>query len=118
MAFFDTCPDFPRNHRGKVDYAYIKQVLTRIFYAGVIDHEPWGISMVQGRHEPLISLETYRAIQDKLAGKSRHKPRAVEDADVQAMVATAQGLPFAVEHGQALRLLHVLRSDEGVRSLP
>ena len=58
--------------------------------------------MVQGRHEPLISLETYQAIQDKLAGKSRHKPRAVEDAfPLRGSVMCECGNPLTACHSRS-----------------
>ena len=35
-------------------------------YAGYIEYAPWGISLRKGRHEPLISCETFLRIQEKL----------------------------------------------------
>jgi len=73
--FFQSRPEFPRNRHGRVEISHVRQVLTRVFYAGIIDHERWGIHMVQGHHAPLISFATYKAIQDKLNGKTRLRPR-------------------------------------------
>lgn len=51
----------------------VKRLLTRIVYAGYIDYPRWEVSLRKGHHEPLISLETFRRIQDKLLGKARFR---------------------------------------------
>jgi site-specific DNA recombinase len=48
---------------------YVKRMLTKIFYAGHIEYAPWEVSRRLARHEPLISLETYEKIQERLNGK-------------------------------------------------
>ena len=45
------------------------RILTRPIYAGYIESKVWGVSFRKGQHEPLISLETYQRIQEKLSGK-------------------------------------------------
>ena len=49
----------------------ISDLLSRVIYAGYVEHEPWGISRRLGHHEPIISLETYERIQ------ARRNARAV-----------------------------------------
>ena len=47
----------------------VKKLLTRIVYAGYIEYKPWKVSRRVGHHEPIIQLETFERIQDKLNGK-------------------------------------------------
>lgn len=48
----------------------VKRMVERSwFYAGFVEYSPWGITRRKGQHEPLISIETYNAIQDN------YKPR-------------------------------------------
>lgn len=47
----------------------VKKLLTRALYAGYVEYKPWDVSRRIGRHEPIISLETFETIQDKLNGK-------------------------------------------------
>ena len=49
----------------------VKRLLTRPLYAGYVDHKNWGIAMVKGKHEPLISLETFQKNQEKLRDKKK-----------------------------------------------
>lgn len=47
----------------------VKRLLTRVVYAGYIEYREWGVSRRIGHHEPIISLETFERIQDRLNGK-------------------------------------------------
>jgi len=49
---------------------YVKRMLTRVFYAGYIEYPPWEVSRRQAKHEPIISIEVYERIQQRLKGKS------------------------------------------------
>jgi site-specific DNA recombinase len=46
-------------------------MLRNVIYAGYVEAPCWGIARRKGHHEPLISLETYQRIQDRLAGIGR-----------------------------------------------
>ena len=48
---------------------YVKRMLTRVFYAGYVEYTEWEVDRRKAKHEALISLATYEAIQDKLNGK-------------------------------------------------
>ncbi len=56
----------------------VKRLLTRSIYAGYIEYPDWEISRRKGYHEPLISLETYEKIINKLSGS----PRAFTRKDI------------------------------------
>ena len=42
------------------------RLLSRPHYAGYIEVPDWGVSLRKGHHEPLISLEAYNRIQDRI----------------------------------------------------
>src|SRR5262249_39725303 len=59
-------------HRQAGDTIYPGQVhrmLTRVLYAGYLRCPTWGIPLTKAQHEPLISLDTFSRIQDRLAKK-------------------------------------------------
>ncbi len=68
--FFEAQPAFPKDlPNGQIRQQRISDILSRIIYAGYIEHEPWGITRRRGHHEPIISLATYEAIQARKAAK-------------------------------------------------
>ena len=64
--YLDAQPAFPKGRDGKVHFERVKELCTRSLYAGYIDVPTWGISLHQGKHEPLISFETWQKIQKRL----------------------------------------------------
>ncbi|MCW5608742.1 MAG: recombinase family protein [Nitrosomonas sp.] len=69
--FFENSPYFPKNKRGEVHLQRVKDILTHVLYAGYLDKPEWGIHLVKGYHEPLISYETYQKIQQRLNGQAK-----------------------------------------------
>ncbi len=69
--FLDASPHFPKNGQGVVHLQKVKDLLTRVLYAGYLDKPDWGIHLVKGHHEPLISFETYQKIQERLNGQAK-----------------------------------------------
>ncbi len=47
----------------------VKRLLVRSVFAGCVEYKEWGVTRRIGHHEPIISLETFEKIQDKLNGK-------------------------------------------------
>jgi len=78
--FLQTFPSFPRNHRGEVNFYHVRRTLTSCIYAGYIDVDKWGISLHPGKHEPLVSFETWQRVQDRL----NEKPRPVVHKDTKS----------------------------------
>lgn len=54
-----------------VSYNKADRLLKRVVYAGYIEYPDWEVKRRKGHHEPIISLETYNKIQQKLRG-DRH----------------------------------------------
>lgn len=65
-------------HRGKSGIVYTEQVtriLTRVLYTGCVEYKKWNVSIRKGKHQPLISMETYQRIQERLEENPRSKQR-------------------------------------------
>lgn len=64
----DNFPEFTAKCSEKVHLQRVKEILMRPVYAGYMDAPKWGIGLTKGRHEPLISFETYERVQERLNG--------------------------------------------------
>ncbi len=73
--FFESQPEFPRGPSGIVKQQRVAEILTHPIYAGYITHKNWKISWAQGRHEPLISLETFEKVQERRKGATKAPAR-------------------------------------------
>ncbi len=65
---------FPRGKHGGVHFTRIKKMLECALYAGYINVPKWDMADIKGKHEPLISYQTYQRIQDRLNGKAAIAP--------------------------------------------
>ena len=78
--FLERSAVFPCGKNG-LHLQRVKDVLQRVFYAGYITLPNWGIHLVPGKHEPLITYETYERIQERLAGKPKAPARTEHHQD-------------------------------------
>lgn len=78
-AFFAHHPDFPRSRNGSIHLQRIIDMLHHLVYTGYYEFPQWGISLMKGKHEPIISYETYVKIQARL--DAREKAPARKDID-------------------------------------
>lgn len=60
---------------GKVYPSSVSRLLSHVQYTGHIEYPSWNVSLRPGHHEPIISLETYRRVQERLMGVKRMKTR-------------------------------------------
>ena len=67
--FFESHPEFPLCRHGYLTNQQVHRIMVRELYAGLVSSKEWDISVRPGQHEALISVETFNAIQDRLAGK-------------------------------------------------
>ena len=65
-GFLESYPAFPRGRDGRVHYQRIHAMLTHPLYAGRITLPRWGIHNLPGKHEALISYETFQKVQARL----------------------------------------------------
>ena len=76
-TFLESEPAFAgRFPNGFVRYEEVIRLLTRPHYAGYIEVPAWGIRMMKGQHEGLISFETYTRIQERIKEGARMAARA------------------------------------------
>jgi len=59
------------NINEEISISGVDRVLKNILYAGWIEYKPWGVPLQKGKHEGFITKETYDAVQEKLASKSK-----------------------------------------------
>jgi len=78
--WLDGHPDFGKGYRTHITNQQTKVLLTTFLYAGVVEKPEWGVSRRKGRHEGIISYETYEKIQARLNG-SAYAPRASVNDD-------------------------------------
>lgn len=116
--FLDASAHFPKNGHGVVHLQKVKDILTRVLYAGYLDKPDWGIHLVKGHHEPLISFETYKKIQARLNGQAKAPVRKDinEDFPLRGFVACAScGTPMTScwSKGNGGQYAYYLRQQKG-----
>jgi site-specific DNA recombinase len=79
--FLASHPEYPRDRRGELRAQRVTNLLKRPVYAGYVEAPDWGVTLRKGHHEPLISFETFRTIQDRLAGNAKTPARKDLSAD-------------------------------------
>ena len=60
---------------GFVRYEEVMRILTRPHYAGYIEVPSWGINMLKGKHEGLVSLQTFSRVQEHMIEAARVSAR-------------------------------------------
>jgi site-specific DNA recombinase len=63
--YFEAQPSWPKDKKGEVHQERINELFARPIYAGHISHEQWGLHLVPAKHEPLVSLQTWLAVQNR-----------------------------------------------------
>ena len=71
--FLEAESDAPRNEKGEVRTTFVTDLLRRSLYAGLITVPKWNIENHPGKHEALISYETFARVQEVLDGRA-HAP--------------------------------------------
>ncbi len=73
--FLESKVDYPKNSDGGVHVQRIVELFFRPLYAGYIDIPDWGINLQPGKHEPLVSFETWHKLQQRLKETSKAPAR-------------------------------------------
>ena len=71
QLFFESQPCFPKDKRGKVHLQRVLDILNRQLYSGYYEYPEWDVKLMKGKHEPIISFETFKTIQDKLRERAK-----------------------------------------------
>jgi hypothetical protein len=69
--FLESHPEYPRDRNGEVRNQRVTELLTRSVYAGYVEAPNWDVGFRSGHHEPLISLETFQKIKNRLNGNAK-----------------------------------------------
>ena len=67
--FYETHAEFPLCRHGFLTNQQVHRIMRRQAYAGLISSKEWDISLRPAQHEPLISVATFHAIQERPEGK-------------------------------------------------
>ena len=73
--FFISAAPFPKDKKDKVHFSRVKDMLINQLYSGYLTKEDWGIHLLKGKHEALISYETYQRNQDRLKASAKAPAR-------------------------------------------
>jgi hypothetical protein len=68
--------------QGHVKEAHVDAIFTNIVYAGYVERRSWDVPLTKGKHQALISLETYERAQERLASKNVAPVRADLHLDI------------------------------------
>ena len=80
--FLESQPDFPKClPNGTIRNQRIRELLTRVVYAGYVECKKWNIMPREGQHEGLISYATHQKILERLNGKAKAPARTDINAD-------------------------------------
>jgi site-specific DNA recombinase len=69
--FLEAQPAWPKDKHGEVHQERINELFARPVYAAHITHEQWGLHLIPAKHEPLVSLETWLAVQERHSGMAK-----------------------------------------------
>lgn len=73
----------PLTSKGKIlvnDLKLVNRILGNILYTGYIEYPKWKIPRTKGHHKPLISLDTYEQVQERLL-ETQPKTKRFNTAD-------------------------------------
>jgi site-specific DNA recombinase len=71
MRYLEAHPAWPQSRREKLTVERVLEILKRVHYAGYLNYPEWDIHMRPAKHEPIVSLTTFSAVQDRLNGKAK-----------------------------------------------
>ncbi len=81
MRFLANHPQYPEKRRRSITRTQIAYLLSNQIYTSFMSIPGWGLHMIQGLHEPLISLETHLKIKERMAGRANAPARQGLSAD-------------------------------------
>lgn len=79
--FLESQPLYSKDKQGRVVQQRVTDILNQPLYAGYITKESWGLKMVKGHHQPLVSLKTWEKIQERRNGSVKAPTRKNISAD-------------------------------------
>jgi site-specific DNA recombinase len=79
QRFLEANPLYPKDSNGGIHSSRIRELLERPVYAGYIEAPNWNVSRRKGRHEGLITYQTYLRNQERLK-EGAHAPARKDNA--------------------------------------
>ena len=73
--FLDHSVHYPKDKNGEVHFQRVTNLLGKVLYAGYLEVPEWEIHLHPAKHEPLISFETFQAIQKRLTQQANAPAR-------------------------------------------
>ena len=119
--YFEGTDVFRKSPQGEVHPTRIQEMFGRPVYAGYISHAPWGLNMIPAKHEPIISLQTWQAVQDRKQAVAKAPARKDISADfpLRNFIACAdcnQPLTACWSKGRSARYPYYLCDTKGCES--
>ncbi len=116
--FLEAQPAWPKKRGGTVNWERVHEMLAQPLYAGRINLPDWNIHNLPGRHEPLVSLETWQATLDRRLGipKAPARKDLSEDFPLRGFVSCAccnQPLTACWSTGRSRRYAYYLCDTRG-----
>ena len=62
---------FKLDSKGRFHPSRVKGILINPLYAGLIEFPDWGVPRIIGKHKPLIDIQTFEKMQNRLQGKAK-----------------------------------------------
>lgn len=69
--YLEAQPAWPKDHRGEVHPERVFEIFSRPVYAGYVSNKDWGVGLTPGKHQGLVSLETWLAVQERRDGRRK-----------------------------------------------
>jgi site-specific DNA recombinase len=74
--FLEAQPAWPKDKYGEVHQERVNELFARPVYAAHMTYEQWGLHLIPAKHEALVSLETWQAVQRRHIGMAKAPVRA------------------------------------------
>ena len=89
--FLESQPAWPKDKNGEVHQERVNELFARPSYAGHLSYPQWGLNLIPAKHEPLVSLETWPAVQARHKGMAKAPVRKdfAEDFPLRGFVTCA-----------------------------
>ena len=73
--FLESQAAWPKDSHGEVHPERVTEIVSRPVYAGHITLPEWGLNLVPAKHEQLVSLATWQAVQNRRNGTAKAPTR-------------------------------------------
>jgi site-specific DNA recombinase len=79
--YWEQFPEFPRNANGEITHEQIDRIVSRLTYAGYIESDKMEVTLRKAQHDPLIDLDAFNRMHERLKGTAYAETRKDLDQD-------------------------------------